>query len=194
MKLSRERKLYASILGLAACGLLVDRLFLGASLGPAPASAATESQPSPAAAPPKAQPPAAPSVSVSDQLRQGVQRLDRDAAVNADVLAVPEAWIQEIRAQAAARAKEAPAPAAAPAPIKLEARLRAVMSAAGGGAGPNVLEAVIELPAAPNTLARPTYRLRVGQEFQGFTVSDITPRSVVFERDGQREEITFGKN
>ncbi len=196
---------------MALTGFLVDRFVLDSGLGPAPATASDQAdppaaqrdaaaKPAPMTTPPLLTP-------VKSQLRGAVAGLDEDAG-RGDVLAVPDAWIQEIQRQARDRARSAEQPNAAPepeAPLHVSARLIAVMRPGGAGAGgggggggsagpgresqKEGMEAVIA-----DNLENRLRTMRVGCELQGFQIVDISPTDgVKLVRDGRVLILGFTK-
>jgi hypothetical protein len=168
MKLSKERRVYAAILGLAGAAWVGDRvLFSG---GPQPASAgAVPAEQAPAPAPiAKAAPVGVPLADRLERLRQSQPGSAEDA------FAVPDEW----RPKAAAAKAEAAAPPRFDAEaFKSAHRLTTVLKGTRGNF------AVID----GGSLRTP------GQELDGMILREVTSESAVFERDGVLVELRISR-
>ena len=166
MKLSKERRVYAAILGLAGAAWVGDRvLFSG---GPQPASAGAvpaEQAPAPIA---KAAPAGVPLADRLERLRQS----QPDSAE--DAFAVPDEWRPKA---AAAKAEAAAPPRFDAAAFKSAHRLTTVLKGTRGNF------AVID----GGSLRTP------GQELDGMILREVTSESAVFERDGVLVELRISR-
>lgn len=179
MKLSKERRVYAAILGLAGAAWVGDRVIF--SGGPQAASAgaiaeAPQAAPTPAPAVKSASAPS--SAGTALPLAQRLEKLrkpDEDMAPAEDAFAVPEAW----RPKAAAAKAEAAAPPRFDADAFKQAhKLTTVLKGTRGNF------AVID----GGSLRTP------GQELDGMTLREVTSESAVFERDGVTLELRIERH
>ncbi len=174
MKLTKERRVYAAILGLAGAVWAMDRLWL--SGGPESASASAIAAGEPASAAPASAAPAAgsaaPKAALADRL-EAMKKSRPEAPAGDDAFKVPAEW----------RPNSAEAQAAAtPAVPKFDTeafskshRLTRVLM------GSNVNAAVVDGGSM----------LRPGQELDGMVLREVTARSAIFERDGEKVELTL---
>lgn len=176
MSLSKQRKLYVAVLGLALGGLAVDRLLLDGGSAPRRAAAQlsrdepTESADAPAS--PIASAPAGAQVVRSSTLSSRLDELARarqlDPAQASDAFAASPAWVSTV----AVKPVEKSAPPAEDV-FRKSHKLMAVVLNGGNGA------AIID---------DKTYV--VGMEVGGYTLRSLTKRSAMFEaQDGRRVEL-----
>ncbi len=177
MTLTRERKVLASVLGLGLAVFAADRLFLGGGSEPADAAAGTTSLGTASATVAGA---ATAAMSLPEPNEQSIaRRLARYAesvvlnpAGVREAFIPAESWVPRVDPTASASVK---AVVAAPDPrvaFLAKHRLSAV-----AGAGANVTAIVDGMP------------VRLGQEFGGFRLVDVTARSAVFESAAGRVEL-----
>ncbi len=174
MKLTKERRVYAAILGLAGAVWAVDRLWLSGGPQPASASAIAAGAPAvaaPASAAPGAGNSAAPKAALADRL-ESLRRSLPAAPAGDDAFRVPAEW----------RPNLPEAPSAAPAAPRFDTeafskahRLTRVLM------GSNINAAVVDGGSM----------LRPGQELDGMVLKEVTARSAIFERDGAEVELTL---
>jgi len=175
MTLSKKRKVYVCVLGLAVLILLVDRVFLGpAGLAPEEASAGPVGTSSSAAAvgksattgaPQAAEP--APEQSIVVRLR-ALGQAQTDTAAVRDAFRPSPSWLAEMRPS---RGGEASGRSDAPR-RSFNHRLMAVMMDGQGGL------AIIDGKC-----------LRVGQTMDGFTLVRLSKSSAVLEAGGQKVKL-----
>ncbi|QOI99173.1 MAG: hypothetical protein HRU70_01170 [Phycisphaeraceae bacterium] len=147
MGLNRERKLFASVLALAAAGLALDRFVLESGVtSPASASAATD----PAAPVPKPAPKEPAPPSLAQRLRDAGAR----DAPHADIFSATPPWL-------AATPEPARATPAEPDPVEQFLRVARVTKVVGGG--PNRSGAAL-------IDGRPVY---VGKNYAGATLTAV---------------------
>lgn len=181
---TRERKLYAGILGLAAIGLAADKLFLGAS-GPAAASASVQPSEPPAAAEtaaPRGDPRNAPGAkaeaaarpSLADRLRSAAAAIGPSRSIShTPEWLVPPAAPQQIGA--------APVPSTASgSPVAPIARIQ-LSATLGDG----------DRPSAVGPAAVIDGRLvRVGEEFQRMRLVAVGRGTAVFAAGQSLWQVT----
>lgn len=166
MKLTKSHKVYLLVLGLAATGLAVDRLFLGpGQTGPAPAQAVPSAPAaSPSVAPAQATAAAATTLpSVAARLAELARREDLDPASVPEAFVPPKSWT----VQAAAKASAAQA-------FAQTHRLTSIVFSAQSG-----------------SVTVGDKMITAGQVLDGFRLVSILRRSVLFEsvEGGDRVEL-----
>lgn len=172
VKLNKEQRVYAAVLGVAVVGLAVDRLVLSSPLtGPAGA-AAGEAPPDPIQPPAAQQARAAETPAPSDlaQRLEALRGQTEDAGGMADVLTIPPAWFEGESALQPADPAAAP-----PAPAKVYK-----LTALAAGRSRHDGFAVVNRE-----------RLAIGESIDGMKLVEVRGRQAIFEAKSGKIILTM---
>jgi len=177
-KLSRERRVFIGVLGIALAGLLVDRLFLGSGLtGASEASAAEEYALDPSTEQFDIEPlaiehePTSLTATLADRLEEYAHSHAPDTGTLPDVFQPSAAWLPE-----------SPAAAGGYRPPNAADEFRAT----------HQLTAVMLSRSTPGAVVNKRF-LTVGMEIDGFKLVSLSERSAVFDDDGKQLELQLAK-
>ncbi|MCC6679093.1 MAG: hypothetical protein IT436_18365 [Phycisphaerales bacterium] len=172
VKITKEQRVYAAILGVAAIGLAADRLVLSSPLtGPAGA-AAGEAPPDPAA--PAAPAALASEVSAPSDLAQRLEALRGQAVTDeamANVLSIPAQWFEGESTVAGTE----PVQKEPPKPVR-EYKLTAVAAGKARGEGFAVVN---------------KRRLSIGESIDGMKLIEIRGRQAIFQAGSEKVVLTM---
>ena len=175
MRLTKERKILAAILGVGVAGLFLDRVVLDSGLTGAESASAVlvERAAADLSAPPallvdESDPPS-PGPTLADRLEEAAATAESAPSDNVDAFHLPDTWFGT--------------PAQAPEP---EARHAAAMEFART----HRVEAVVTSDQMHCAIVNGK-AVRVGQRLDGFTLVSVDQRSAVFEAKGIRTRLTI---
>jgi hypothetical protein len=169
MKLTKERKIYAGLLVLAACAFIGDQVFSGPTEAAASADVAVATAPAAKPLAPAAEPIRS---TITTRLAQRLRALDHDQALSATALSDPfklsKTWGSGSGSPADGQAWS----------FSQRHRLTAVM-VAGARGGSAILDGEL---------------IRVGQSLDGFKLIEVSTQSATFECNKQLARLTLTDN
>jgi hypothetical protein len=171
MKLGKKQTAYGVVLGLAAAGFVVDRLFFTPATAEAAVPKTTLAAPAvevPSAAPAQAAAPSIPAGWLAERLRAATSDSNNQLR---DVFAVPASW--------------RPAPKAAPAEIAPKAKLFGEQFCSE-----HHLEAVV-IDGKKGRAVVDGQLVSVGNSIDGFQLVTLTPQSAQFVRGQERVSLAL---